>query len=240
MAISRGEIKWVKALHSKKGRREIGCFIAEGKKCVTEALSSQMNIRSIFSFDPSEFNTHAVQKVSEDEMRQMTALANPSPHLAVIETPESPDIKSIHGKTLILDGIADPGNAGTLIRTADWFGMNAIILMENSVEWTSPKVIQSSMGSVFRMPLIPLTYEQVTAYLKSRNSMALGADLNGESIQTISWDLVSHLIIGSESQGISKELKACCHRLVTIPGKGGAESLNAAVAAGILMSHWAS
>lgn len=238
MAISRGEIKWVKALHSKKGRKEFKCFIAEGKKCVNEALRCGLAIRNVFSMEPSELETDHFHLVSTNDMQQITALSTASPHLAVIEIPDVAATTSLSGKVIVLDQISDPGNAGTMIRTADWFGIHGIIMLENSVEWTSPKVVQSSMGSVFRMKIVQLSVAHLQAFLSARKGMVLGADLSGTPIESVQWSDVSALVIGSESHGLSKELKSICNGLVTIPGNGEAESLNAAVAAGILMSRW--
>ena len=239
MAISRGEIKWVKALHSKKGRKEFKCFIAEGKKCVAEALQSGLTIRKIYSCEPSALETDSALQISENEMAQITSLATPSPHLAVIEIPDVAATSDLLGKIIILDQISDPGNAGTIIRTAEWFGISGVIMMENSVEWSSPKVVQSSMGSVFRIKILQLSLPQLTQFLSTRKGV-LGADLRGQPAESVQWPEVDTLIIGSESHGISAGVKSLCNRLVTIPRHGQAESLNAAVAAGILMSRWAS
>lgn len=238
MAISRGEIKWVKALHSKKGRKEFNCFIAEGKKCVHDALQSGLHIRKIYSSDPGEIETDQSLVITSNEMAQITALTNASSHLAVIDIPMSTTPEAFDGKWIILDQISDPGNAGTLIRTADWFGISGVIMMENSVEWTAPKVVQASMGSVFRMKIHTLTFTQLATCLSNKNGVILGADLNGQKMDSVEWTTINSLIIGSESHGISPQLKSLCNGLVTIPGRGGAESLNAAVAAGILMSRW--
>ena len=238
MAISRGEIKWVRALHSKKGRKEFNCFIAEGKKCVSEALQSRLIVRKIYSCDPDALDCNEAQPISAAEMEQLSALTTPSLHLAVIETPEPLSSASFSGKVIVLDQIADPGNAGTIIRTADWFGISGVIMMENSVEWTSPKVVQASMGSVFRMKITQLSEVQLSKFLITQKKLVLGAALQGQQIDCIQWSEVETLIIGSESHGISDALKSMCSGLVTIPGKGGAESLNAAVASGILMSLW--
>ena len=238
MTISRGEIKWVKALHSKKGRKEFKCFIAEGKKCVNEALRSGLSVQKVFSTEPSELETDQLQRVNANEMQQITALSTASSHLAVIEIPNIATTTTLSDKVIVMDQISDPGNAGTIIRTADWFGIAGIIMMENSVEWTSPKVVQSSMGSVFRMKIATHSIASLTTFLAARKGLVLGADLTGVPIESVQWSDVNALVIGSESHGISQELKSICNGLVTIPGKGEAESLNAAVAAGILMSRW--
>lgn len=238
MAISRGEIKWVRALHSKKGRKEFKCFLAEGKKCVNEALRSRLTIHKIYSCNPSELETDVAQQITEKEMEQITALATASPHLVVIEIPASDTSFSINERVVVLDQISDPGNAGTMIRTADWFGIKNVVMMENSVEWTSTKVVQASMGSVFRMNIVQFTEEDLKSFLSTKNGLVMGADLIGTQMESAPWSEVNTLIIGSESHGISTQLKTYCNGFVTINGHGSAESLNAAVAAGILMSHW--
>jgi TrmH family RNA methyltransferase len=233
------DIKWVRSLQQKKFRLEHGCFVVEGRKGVEEGIESACKVHSIYSTD-SEWvsKNESVWLVNAREMEQMSSLSTPSPYLAVFYQ-ESPKIDmETENAILILDGIADPGNMGTIIRTAEWFGINTILCTPDCVELYNPKVVQATMGSVFRMNVLVLGEEEMSATLKKANFYIIAADLKGTNIYQFDFKQKTAIIIGSESHGVRPFMRSMVDEFVTIPGGGKAESLNAAVAATVFMSQW--
>jgi TrmH family RNA methyltransferase len=141
--------------------------------------------------------------------------------------------------TLLLDGIQDPGNLGTIIRTADWFGIDQIVVSEDTASWYNPKVIQSTMGSCFRVNILSMDLETLLASnAKSKNKLPVyGALLNGKSMHEINWEPSNFILIGNESKGIRENLMPFISHPISIPRTGEAESLNAAVATGIILAN---
>lgn len=184
-----------------------------------------------------------VESVSSTQMEQISGLANASPVLAVLSLPVvEPNVAALaQERVLVLDTIRDPGNLGTIIRTADWFGLKHVLASKDTVDLFNPKVVQSTMGSMFRVQVHYVDIEEAVAKLKQENPAfkIWGAVLDG----TTSRELAATqdpgaLVIGNEANGISDEVMAQLDERVTIPGKGGAESLNAAVSASILLYEW--
>jgi len=169
----------------------------------------------------------------EATMKQLTALRTPSSMLAIVRQPELTEQK--RGLILAVDGIQDPGNMGTIIRTADWFGVSTIVCSKETVDIFNPKVIQSSMGSLFRIPCV---YADLEAYLEETSLPVYGALMEGTALFTLDSIHDGIVVVGNEGKGISSEITAKITQPVHIPGKGGAESLNVAVATGILLSHF--
>lgn len=227
----------MKSLHQKKFRQEYGLFLVEGKKMVEEAMGSTFECLSFYSTDDEwvERNPFAM-KVTAQEMDQMSALNTPSKHLAVVRMPKG-EMGGFTEKLIVLDGISDPGNMGTIIRTAEWFGFEAVLCTKDCVELFNPKTVQSTMGSLFRMKILYAETEQIAKLLYQLGYQLFGAEMNGENFYKRNFPLKTALVIGSESHGIRPEMKNYLHQSITIPGSGGAESLNASVAAAILMSE---
>lgn len=176
-----------------------------------------------------------VVRISESALDQISGLQTPNKVLAIAKQPAMVFTPPEKGQWILaLDGIKDPGNMGTLIRIADWFGIHQIVASEDSVEVFNPKVIQSTMGSFAR---VNLAYTSLEAYFKEAALPILGALLNGNSIYSQPTLKEGILVIGNESNGISESLLSFITIPVSIPRVGGAESLNAAVAGGILLSH---
>ncbi|MFM7726346.1 MAG: TrmH family RNA methyltransferase, partial [Flavobacteriales bacterium] len=155
------DIKWVRSLQQKKFRHESGCFVVEGRKGVEEGLRSNVEVHSVYTADPDWMQARAdVMLVTSREMEQMSSLSTPSPYLAVFRQREANPDFTVVPIVLVLDGIADPGNMGTIIRTADWFGISAIVCTPDCVEWYNPKVVQATMGSIFRIQLVGMGEEE--------------------------------------------------------------------------------
>ena len=236
--LSKNELKYIQSLCQKKQRQEEGLFIAEGTKLVDELLQSQYRIKKLYALaDWIQQYPKAVEAVTvtEIELAKMSTLQTPNQVLAVVEQqiPKTgPDINT--QLTLVLDGIQDPGNLGTIIRIADWFGIKQVIASEDTVELYNPKVIQSTMGSFTR---VNFWYRSLPEFLASAKIPVYGALLNGKNMHGEPPVTEGLLVIGNESKGISKELLPFISHPITIPRLGGAESLNAAVAAGIIVSH---
>jgi TrmH family RNA methyltransferase len=241
--LSKAKIKHIQSLRLGKFRKLHGQFIAEGSTNVLDFISSKL--RAIEVFATSEWiNRHrnetrgiAVSEVDARELGKATALKTPSEVLAVFETPKSSGIdwSKVKGSTLMLEDIRDPGNLGTIIRTADWFGIRQIICSEETVDCYNPKVVQASMGSLAR---VELYYTKLEKLIKSKPAdiAVYGAVMHGKSIRKTEKPEKLIVLIGSEAHGISGKLLKLLDEKITIPASSaaGAESLNASIATAII------
>jgi TrmH family RNA methyltransferase len=238
--------KLIKSLRDKKGRKESGKFIVEGVKNVVELLKSDYKIDSVYSTkdfadahqklisDLAKKNVRA-QIVDASELDAFGTLERNDGALAIAVQKSSVLPTELLGITLALDDIRDPGNLGTLIRIADWYGIKNIICSPSCVDWHNPKVIAASMGSFTR---VTGYYAELPGVLKASKLPVLGAFLDGKSVHKFPFPKNGILVVGSESHGISREVEKFVTEKVTIPSFGGAESLNAAVAGGIILDRW--
>ena len=168
--------------------------------------------------------------------RSMAAISNMQAPQKIMAVVHMPDLKAQRNDLiLVLDGIQDPGNMGTIMRTADWFNIDQIVCSKQTVDLYNSKVVQSSMGSIFR---VPVSYQDLTKYLSSSNLPIYGALLKGTNIFEQSFGRKGIIVIGNEGNGISNELLELIQHPINIPRFGKAESLNAAVAAGIILSEF--
>lgn len=231
--ISAAEIKTIRSLKDKKFRDSLGMFVVEGEKMVREAINSRFEVVKVFD----------IASIGENAMSRISLLSSPSPVLALVRKPagisEIP-VLNPSGTYLALDCIKDPGNMGTILRIADWYGIDGIFAAEGSVDIFNPKVVQSTMGAIFR---VDFHYCSMTRLLQRSGIDVYGTFLKGENIYDA--DLGGHgariIVTGNESTGISDEVAALCNRRLTIPSfaKGtGSESLNAAVATAITVSEF--
>jgi TrmH family RNA methyltransferase len=234
------QIKFIKSLHLKKNREENKLFLCEGTKIVGELLAqSVFKIKEIYAqkewIENNIVNNQYVIEVSPKQMEQLSTLKTPSEVLAVVRLPKETPI-DFNWLTLYLDEIKDPGNLGTIIRTAEWYGIQNIILSPNCVEWYSPKVVQATMGSIFR---VHPHYKKLEALLKEHTfSNIYGAFLDGESIYSVPFTENALLVIGSESHGIHPRNFDFINKKITIPAFGNAESLNASIATSIIVDNF--
>ena len=244
--IRKSHTKYIQSLHHKKFRDENAVFIAEGEKVVLALLGSgRMHCLELFghldwftAHEPEirkNFNG-LLQDVSAIEMAKMSALQTPSPVLAVFRKKKTTSLPSLEGRiSLALDTIQDPGNLGTLIRIADWFGISTIYCSLNCADQYNPKVVQSTMGS---LAMVDVMYTDLFTLLENAPSVNLiAATLNGKPVNSFGKIQEGVLMIGNESKGLGDELIRLSNLQITIPRIGHAESLNAAVAAGIILSH---
>jgi TrmH family RNA methyltransferase len=238
--LTSADIKWIRSMHDKSGRKESGCFIIEGHKLVKEAIQQErfelvlIVANSGITDELSDNTSCPIKHGSPNEMQRISSLKNSSDILAVLRMPTlvSPIIKH---RVICLDNIQDPGNLGTIIRIADWFGITSIIASEQTADCYNPKTIQATMGSIFR---VSISYCNLTEILKDLKIPIYGAVMDGSSIQEMTMEPEGVLVIGNEGKGISEEVMPYLSHRISIPRTGGAESLNAAVACGILVAKW--
>lgn len=245
--ITAAQIKWVRSLHQKKYRKQQGLFLAEGDKIVKELLSSPWETVHVFALSQWLESTSLPQgimatAVSPRELQRISTLTTAQQALAVVKTPvRSAAQWPLPGKlTLLLDHLRDPGNLGTIIRTADWFGVKHIVCTPDTADLYNPKVIQATMGSFIR---VQVEYHDPEAFLKKLPPRypVMAAMLEGEDVFQTSLPAEGILIIGNESRGVSPTIAKFVNQKIFIPrGHPTAtqpESLNAAVAAGIILSR---
>lgn len=227
------DIKHIKSLGIKKNRVKHQLFVVEGPKGVQEFLDSDWQVDSVYASD-QWFGKEAIP-VTDKELERISFLQTPNKVLAVVKIPSSQF--PIDGHTILaLDGISDPGNLGTIIRLADWFGVKHICCSPNVVDCFNPKVVQATMGSLAR---VNLHYHPLVETLSSLNQYDLyGTVLNGKPFHSLSKSSKKVLVFGNESRGVSKDVLAMCHQKISIPKdqNSKAESLNVAMACGICLS----
>jgi len=241
--ISKNQVKYIQSLGQKKSRDIENRFIAEGPKLVNELLNAE-NCRIVQLFalkewideNPNASKHTEVIELSGVELEKISQLTTPNQVLAVIEKIQWKNDPKIKGNiTLALDTIQDPGNMGTIIRLADWFGIKNIFCSTDCVDVYNPKVIQSSMGSISR---VRIEYTDILSWLTENNDVLIyAAVLDGRDVTKMEKIKEGIIVIGNESKGIHQEMLKLANVQITIPGKGKAESLNAAVATGIILSH---
>lgn len=235
------QIKFIKSLHLKKNRVLNQLFIIEGDKNVEELiLQKDYKIHSIYAVDFSKLPQNAkklsVEEVTFKQMEQVTCFSSPSNVLALVHYPVFSNFNQVDWLQLYLDDIKDPGNLGTIIRTAHWYGIEQIFLSPGCVDVFNPKTIQSSMGSIFYVKTKIKSFEDVVS--DSEYSDIYGALFDGVSHRKVKFKSKSLLVVGSESHGISKEVQKKIKTKVTIPRYSNTESLNAAIASSILIDQF--
>lgn len=239
--VSANEIKLVKSLSQKKFRDSERLFVVEGEKMVEEALRSSFDVRRVYR----------VEEVGEKVMSRLSQMASPSPVLATVKIPSALVMKDYvtfpqKGLILALDGIRDPGNLGTILRIADWFGIDAVYASHDTVDIFNPKVVQASMGAIFRVRFHYCSITDLCEGVISIRGSVNGTFLDGENIYTKELpdgqDAPSVIVIGNEANGISDEVAELVTDRLFIPpyprDERGSESLNAAVATAITVSEF--
>ena len=244
-SISNNEIKRVKSLQQKKFRDESGLFIVEGQKMVDEAMKSSYKIEAVYYRD----------EIGEEAMKRITSLSSPSPVLAVVRKPDDAYLHDISVKTgeiskgglyLGLDSIRDPGNLGTILRIADWFGINAVFATMDTVDVFNPKVVQATMGAVFRVKMHFVDLADLSRQILSCGGNVYGTFLDGRDMYAAELqtgaDKPVMVVIGNESEGISEKMSALVSDRLYIPpypsDSPGSESLNAAIAKAITVAEF--
>ncbi|MBC6989864.1 TrmH family RNA methyltransferase [Hymenobacter sp. BT491] len=242
--VSKAVAKYVHALHLKKFRLRHGAFLVEGGKSVQELLSSGLLTERLFltaefaAKIPSVPASIPLEVVSEEELTRLGTLSTNNTALAVARLPEEPPLRpTTHGLLLALDQVRDPGNLGTLIRLADWYGLQGVVCSDTCADPWAPKTVAATMGSFTR---VPIWQRELPDWLASlpKDVAVYGADLEGDNVHKLNLSPNGVLIMGSESHGMRPEVEAHLTRRLHIPGVGGAESLNVAVSAAILLDNF--
>jgi TrmH family RNA methyltransferase len=236
--LSKAKIKFIKSLQIKKYRKQEQCFTVEGAKSVRELLSS--DFETIMLLGTTEFlsannvsNRVEAIEVTEKDLSGLGEFQTNDAALAVVRMKRNEELKVKEDEfALVLDDIRDPGNLGTIIRTADWFGINNIIASIETADFYSPKVISATMGSFTRSKMF---YTSLQEYLRYTKLPVFGAYLDGVDIHQTNFGKGGLILIGNESNGIHPGLEESVTSKFTIPKFGQAESLNAAIAVGIIL-----
>lgn len=229
--LTNSEIKRIRALREKKFREEYGMFVVEGEKLVSEALNSTFEVLKVYRKE--EIGVAAMERIS--------LCASASPVLALVALPKEEDesFELPSGLALALDSIQDPGNLGTILRIADWFGIKKVYSTPESVETFNPKTVQASMGSVFRVKLSRVSLVSLCNAYKAAGRAVCGTMMKGENIYNTELPQDGLVIMGNESFGIAKEIESLLDKKLSIPSfGGGAESLNVAAATAITLSEF--
>ncbi|MGJ8714748.1 MAG: TrmH family RNA methyltransferase [Maribacter stanieri] len=233
--VVKSELKLIKSLQQKKCRNEHGLFVVEGKKTVEEVLNSNMEIYKLFTVDSNELETGDVPfySISNKELSQISSLKNPNGYLGVFHIPKPTD-QILSDWILVLDGVQDPGNLGTIIRLCDWFGITDIICSTDTVDCYNPKVLQATMGSITR---VNVQYKDLDAFLNSTELPVYGTFMDGVSVNNTKLPKKGIMIMGNEGKGISDAIAQLCTDRLAIPqfGEATTESLNVASATAILL-----
>ena len=234
--LSKNQIKWVHSLELKKNRKKEGLFVAEGPKVVGDLLRAGYVARSIFSTTERP----NAQLITDDELRKLSFLQHPQEVLAVFEIPHNSSLFTLNSSlSLALDGVQDPGNLGTIIRIADWFGIQTIYCSEDTADCYNPKVVQATMGSLAHVDLV---YTDLEALLRQYDGPIYGTLLDGQNIYQQELSNEGIIVMGNEGNGISPAIRQLVTHKLLIPNYNPssetAESLNVAIATAITCAEF--
>jgi len=242
------DIKYIRSLSQKKYRQKYNIFAIEGEKMILEtiffATDRLVKLYCLPEFKDKYLNIlsqieQKIEILSPKELKKISNLKTPNQGLVLVEM-EYENLNKIKNSDFILylDDIRDPGNMGTIIRTADWFDVDLIVVSDNSVDIYNPKVLQSSMGSIFRLPIVKMDFQKLLKFTENKNFKFYGMMMSGESIYEIKYDFPIVVVIGNESNGISEKIISKLNKNITIPRfNKNTESLNASIASAIVISE---
>ncbi|MBA4319007.1 MAG: RNA methyltransferase [Flavobacterium sp.] len=241
---TKNQAKLIKSLNEKKNRVLLGLFLVEGEKSVLEVLNSDFEIDFVLTTEKFfekygkkiRERSKSYEIVNQFDLEKVGTFETNDSAIAIVKQyiNKSFDIKK-DAIVLVLDEIKDPGNLGTIIRTADWYGIKNIVASKETVDFYNPKVITATKGSFTR---VNIYYTDLKDFLSKQKSPVLGAFLNGKNIHKIQFPSGGILVMGNESNGISKEIENFVTNKITIPAYGKAESLNVTVATAIILDNW--
>lgn len=228
--LTNSEIRTIRSLREKKYRDELGLFVVEGEKMVREALDSDMEVQAVYR----------IGDIGEAAMSKISQLTTPSPVLAVVRRPVPGPVDLYRDIYIGLDAVRDPGNLGTIIRLADWFGVSTVFCSPDCVDAFNPKVVQATMGAIFRVKVVYCDLPAICRRFKESGMPVYGTFLDGKNIYTSSLSASGLILMGNESNGIGPEAGAEADERLLIPSFNGsrAESLNVAVATAVTLSEF--
>ena len=241
--ISQKWSKLIKSLHLKKFRKAEQLFFVEGEKAVLEVLAAHWPVKALFGtadfFDRYPETAYAAemsQPCSASSLEQVGTFTSNNAALAVVAIPQyAPFVEADGHWTLVLDNVNDPGNLGTIIRIADWYGIRHLLCSADTVDAFNPKVIASAKGSFLR---VKLHYGDLTSWLEKAQQPVYGAFLNGDSVHQLTLPKAGgFIVLGNEANGISDAIASCVNRRITIPAFGQAESLNVGIASAVIVDN---
>ena len=241
--MTKAEIQLVRALNDKRGRMEHGLFVAEGEKLIAEIRSSRMKIRKIFALE-GVFAGEEVEVVSRKDMERLSLLKTASNSLALVEIPQRRFRLEEHADELMiaLDDVQNPGNLGTIMRVADWFGIHHILASPATADCFNPKVVQATMGAILRVEIHYLPLAETLEKAQNQQIPIYGAFLEGENIYRADLSPAGIIVMGNEGRGITEETAAKITHKILIPNYPEdcrtTESLNVAMATGIICSEF--
>jgi len=248
--ISRHQIEYIRSLAHKKDREKAGCFVAEGEKLVADLLKTDLSPLEIYytgegipAFGPLTEAGNAI-RLSDKEMGRISAFKNPSSVLALFSIPEAGSVgeDSFRGLNIVLDGIQDPGNLGTIVRMADWFGISNIFCSHECADLYNPKCVQSTMGALARVRVHYLDLNVLLKEAARFHVPVFGTYMEGENLFAIELPVQALVVMGNEGKGISRELIPLLTKKISIPaypaGSRQLESLNVAVSASIVCAEF--
>lgn len=243
--LSKNQIKYIQSLHQKKYRQQHQAFLVEGAKSVQEVLQSDFHTELLVATEAfykenirlTDHQRTPVEIASVADLDRIGTLESNNAALAVVRTKENlPLVAGPAEMALILDDIRDPGNLGTILRIADWYGIRKIICSETTADVYNPKVISASKGSFTR---VNWWYGNIVQFLEQVDKAAVyGAFLDGANVHALAFDQAGYLVMGNESNGIRPEVARFVTQRVTIPRYGDAESLNVGIATAVLLDNW--
>lgn len=237
------QIKLINSLHSKKGRKENDLFLVEGEKSLLELIKSDFQVDFFVISESQPALYHKISQASNapiylldiDTIQKLSTLVNNQIGLAVVQQKKFPSFQIQDRYTIVLDGIRDPGNLGTIIRICDWYGFKQLVLSEDCTEFYNPKVIISTMGSFSR---IEFAYVDLASFFREHSEYKkIGAVLNGENIHHYQFPEKGFIILGNESNGIREEIIETLDERITIPAFGEAESLNVGISTAVIADN---
>jgi RNA methyltransferase, TrmH family len=242
---SKQQQKYVQSLQIKKYRQEYQRFLVEGAKSVVELLNADFEIELMLATEKFVFDNEkklekiSVEQVSQSELEKLGTLQSNDAALAVVKMRKNESLSANENEfVLILDDIRDPGNLGTILRIADWYGIKKVVCSENTVDFYNPKVIAASMGSFTR---IKAYYSEISKYIenisKKKNIEIIGTFLNSENVHRFDFPASGYIVLGNESNGISAEVEKHITKKITIPRFGHAESLNVGIATAVVLDN---
>ena len=231
-------VKQIQSLDKKKFRQKYDLFIVEGNKIISELQKSAYKVEKVFTTTPDFYQEtpFPITSINEQQLKKISHLQHPKDSLALCHLPPCPALIEAP-INLILDNIQDPGNLGTIIRLADWFGIEQIVCSKETVDLYNPKVIQASMGSFVRVNLV---YTDLELFFSKNTLPTFGTDMQGTNIYAKHFPEKMNLIMGNEGNGISTSTEKFIDEMLTIPRFGkkqSTESLNVSMATGIILGE---